>query len=212
MNPIPVDVISDVVCPWCFIGKRRLEKALGTVDAPVEVRWHPYQLDPTIPREGIDRQIYLQRKFGSPEDIARIQKPVVTAGEAEGIAFAMDRITRSPNTLNAHRLIRAAGAQGLQEALVERLFRLYFIEGGDLTQAPVLTDAAVEAGMERTAVEGLLQGEEGLQEVEAEIEQARQLGVTGVPTFIVGGRYAVVGAREAEFIAGAITKAAAEAA
>ncbi|MGE4246149.1 MAG: DsbA family oxidoreductase, partial [Parvibaculaceae bacterium] len=114
--PISIDIVSDVVCPWCFIGKRRLEKAMRMADAPVSVRWHPYQLDPTIPEEGIDRKIYLERKFGDADAIARIQAPVVAAGEAEGIPFAMERITRSPNTLDAHRLIRWAETEGRQDA------------------------------------------------------------------------------------------------
>lgn len=208
--PVAVDVVSDVMCPWCYIGKRRLETAIGRTDLPVLVRWHPYQLDPTIPADGMDRKLYLERKFGSSDNVERVYAPVRAAGEAEDIPFAFQKITRSPNTLDAHRLIRWAAAADLQDAMVERLFRLYFVEGGNLSDRRVLADAAAEAGLERPVVERLLAGEADRAEVEAEIERARQIGVTGVPTFLVGGRYAVIGAREPEVLAGAIAKAAAE--
>ncbi len=211
-NPVPVDVVSDVMCPWCYIGKRRLEKALARSDTDVVVRWHPYQLDPTIPPDGMDRKLYLERKFGSSENILRIQAPVRAAGEAEAIPFAFEKITRSPNTIDAHRLIRWAEAAGVQDAMVERLFRLYFIEGGNLSDPKVLADAAVEAGLERTVTERLLQGDADRSEVEDEAQRAREIGITGVPTFLIGGRYAVIGAREPDVIAGAIAKAASEAA
>ena len=210
-STVTIDVVSDVMCPWCYIGKRRLEKAAAArPEIGLDVRWRPFQLDHTIPPEGMDRRIYLERKFGGPEVIERVYAPVRAAGEAEAIPFAFDRIRRSPNTLNAHRLIRWAGEAGLQDAMVERLFRLYFIEGGDLTDSAVLAQAASEAGMERAAVERLLAGEADVAEVRGEIEAAQRMGITGVPTFIVAGRYAVVGAQPAEVLSDAIAKAQAE--
>jgi predicted DsbA family dithiol-disulfide isomerase len=207
-KPMTIDVVSDVMCPWCYIGKRRLEKAAAL--SPVielDVRWRPFQLDPTIPDEGMDRRLYLERKFGSAENIERIYAPVRAAGEAEGIPFAFDKIRRSPNTLNAHRLIRWAQAAGLQDAMVERLFRLYFLEGGNLADTAVLAEAATEAGMDRTVLERLLAGESDKAEVRQEIELAQRMGITGVPTFIIANRYAVVGAQAPEVLAGAIAQA-----
>jgi predicted DsbA family dithiol-disulfide isomerase len=208
---VTIDVVSDVMCPWCYIGKRRLEKAaVAHPDIPLDVQWRPFQLDATIPPEGMDRRMYLERKFGGAEAAERVYAPVRAAGEAESIPFAFDRIRRSPNTTNAHRLIRWAGQAGLQEEMVERLFRLYFIEGGDLTDTTVLAKAAAEAGMEHEVAERLLASEADVAEVRADIEAAQNMGVTGVPTFIIAGRYAVVGAQSADVLADAIAKARAE--
>ncbi len=204
---IEIDVISDVMCPWCYIGKRRLEKALAMVpDVPVDIRWRPFQLDHTIPETGMDRKEYLRKKFGSDEQAAQVYGPVRAAGKDEEIPFEFDKITVSPNTLNAHRIIRWAMAEGVQNAVVERLFQLYFVEGANLTDKTVLADAAVEAGLERPVVERLLESDADLEETKAEISQAQQMGVTGVPAFIIGNRYAVMGAREPEAIAQAISE------
>lgn len=204
---IEIDVISDVMCPWCYIGKRRLEKALAMVpDVPVDIRWRPFQLDHTIPESGMDRKEYLRKKFGSDEQAAQVYGPVRAAGKDEAIPFQFDKITISPNTLNAHRIIRWAMAEGVQNAVVERLFQLYFVEGANLTDKTVLADAAVEAGLERAVVERLLESDADLEETKAEISQAQQMGVTGVPAFIIGNRYAVMGAREPEAIAQAISE------
>ena len=208
---IEIDVISDVMCPWCYIGKRRLEKALAMVpDVPVDIRWRPYQLDHTIPEAGMDRKEYLRNKFGSDEQAAQVYGPVRAAGKDEEIPFEFEKITVSPNTLNAHRVIRWALAEGVQDAVVERLFQLYFTEGANLTDKKVLADAAVGAGLERAVVERLLDSEADVHETRAEISQAQQMGVTGVPAFIIGNRYAVMGAREPEAIAQAISQVAKE--
>jgi predicted DsbA family dithiol-disulfide isomerase len=209
---VTIDVVSDVMCPWCYIGKRRLEKAAAArPDVMLDVQWRPFQLDATIPADGMDRRMYLERKFGGAEAAERVYAPVRAAGEAEEIPFAFDKIHRSPNTINAHRLIRWAGQAGLQEAMVERLFRLYFLEGGDLTDTAVLAQAAAEAGMEQEVAERLLASEADIAEVRADIEAAQNMGITGVPTFIIAGRYAVVGAQSADVLADAIAKASAEA-
>jgi predicted DsbA family dithiol-disulfide isomerase len=210
-EPIEIDVISDVMCPWCYIGKRRLEKALTMLPGiEVDIRWRPFQLDHTIPEAGMDRQEYLRNKFGSDADAAQVYEPVRAAGKAESIPFEFEKISISPNTLDAHRVIRWALAEGVQDAVVERLFQLYFIEGANLTDKTVLADAAVEAGIERAVVEHLLAGETDKAETQAEIAKIQHMGVTGVPAFIVGNRYAVMGAREPEVIAQAIQEVARE--
>ena len=210
-GPVRVDVVSDVMCPWCYIGKRRLEKALTLVpDIPVDVHWQPFQLDATIPPEGMDRQAYLERKFGGKKGVAGIYDPIKEAGEKEGLAFDFDAITISPNTLNAHRVIRWADTSGLQNQMAERLFQLYFEEGANLTDKEVLSDAAADAGMEREVVARLLDGDADLAETRHNIATAQKMGITGVPAFIIAGRYAVLGAQTAEVIAAAIEKAASE--
>ncbi len=210
-EPIPVDVISDVMCPWCYIGKRRLERAIAAMaTTAVEVRWRPFQLDPTIPKEGIARDQYLTKKFGSAEKIKEIQRPVIAAGILEGIEFRFDLMRRSPNTLDAHRLLRQAQTEGLQGAVAERLFQLYFLEGKDVGEKEVLHTAARDCGLKSDSVAELLAGDAGRAEVQEEISQASRMGVTGVPTFVVGGRYAVFGAQDPRYIAGAIARVRAE--
>jgi predicted DsbA family dithiol-disulfide isomerase len=211
-TPITIDVVSDVVCPWCFIGKRRLEGALATLQGTaVAVRWRPFQLDPTIPPQGLAREDYLKRKFG-PEHIAEIHRSLLTVGALEGIDFRFDLIKRSPNTLNAHRLISWAADRSPEENMVERLFRIYFSEGGDIGSSNVLATAAAELGFDREEAEKFLAGDEKRDEVQAQVEMSSHMGVTGVPTFIIANRYAVIGAQEPRYIAGAIAKARAEAA
>lgn len=207
--PLTVDVISDVVCPWCFVGKRRLEKAVAAAAIPLTLRWRPFQLDPTIPPQGKDRRLYLEQKFGSEERIRQLHETISTAGAGEGISFAFDRIKVSPNTLDAHRLVRWAAAAGRQDAIVEALFRAYFLAGRDIGEPAVLADIAGDAGMDRDAVAARLASEEDRETVQAEIGEAQRIGVTGVPTFILGGRYALVGAQPAEEIAAALRELAA---
>ncbi|MGI9482195.1 MAG: DsbA family oxidoreductase [Hyphomicrobiales bacterium] len=207
-GPLTIDVISDVMCPWCLIGKRRLEKALESrPDVPVEIRWRPFQLDPTIPEDGMDRQEYLSNKFGGKDGAKEVYDRVRTAGASEGIEFKFEDIKKSPNTLNAHRLIRWASSFNAQEKLVERLFSLYFLEGADLTDHGTLLDAAEKSGLEREVVEKLLPSESDKDSVREEIVTASQMGVTGVPCFIIDQKYAVMGAQAPEVIADAIDKA-----
>lgn len=210
-DPVTIDVVSDVMCPWCFIGKRRLEEATGLVDVPLDIRWRPYQLDPTLPPEGKDRKLYLDEKFGGPERAQAIYARITETGRGDGIPFAFDRIERSPNTLDCHRLIKWAQSEGRQDAVVERLFRAYFVDGIDLSRRESLVAIATECGMDGALVDELLQGDADVAETQAEIETAQRIGVTGVPCFIIDGRYAVVGAESPENIANAIRQAAAEA-
>jgi predicted DsbA family dithiol-disulfide isomerase len=207
-KPLAIDVVSDVVCPWCFIGKRRLEKAIALSGVPVAVRWHPFQLDPTIPAEGKSRRAYLEAKFGTAERIAELHRNVAAAGAAEGIDFAFDRIMVSPNTLAAHRVIHWAAEDGRQEAVVEALFCAYFLEGRNIGDHAVLTEIAEKAGMDRARVETRLASDEDRREVASEIYSAQKIGVTGVPTFIIASRYGVVGAQAPETLAQAFAEAA----
>lgn len=204
-DPITIDVISDVVCPWCYVGKKRLEAALAMLpERSFAIFWRPFQLDPTIPKEGMPRKTYLERKFGDPERLAQIHAPLIEIGKVEGIPFAFDRITRSPNTLDAHRLIRWAHEAGRQNEMVTRLFALYFIEGADIGNREVLIKAATEVGLDGALVTQLLATGADLDPVIAEINAAGKMGITGVPTFIFASRFAISGAHPAETIKKAI--------
>jgi len=206
LDILTVDVISDVMCPWCYIGKRRLDRAqVLAPDVEPLIRWRPFQLDATIPPEGMDRQEYLDNKFGrdrATEMYAQIQE----TGEAEGISFAFDAITRSPNTINAHRLIRWAEVGDQQDAVVERLFELFFCEGEDIGETSVLLDAAREGKMDVNFVEEVMATDRDIDEVEKEIALAHELGVQGVPTFVIDQQHLLVGAQRAEILADALVQ------
>jgi len=209
-----VDVISDVVCPWCYIGKRRLAQAVELFSdsadqtPELEVVWHPFQLNPQLPLQGIARSEYLARKFGSrAEDI---YTRVSGVGRSVGIDFAFERIVRQPNTVPAHQLIGLAQLHGRQDEMVETLFRGYFLEGADLTQADALVELARRAGLEDEAVRACLDDDGQRQTVLAEDEQARALGMSGVPFFIFDRKLAVSGAQEAQVLLRALREAATE--
>ncbi len=207
---LDIDVISDVVCPWCYLGKRRLARALDLMpEVVVMVRWRPFQLDPTIPPEGIDRDDYLTRKFGSLEAVADIHQRLTDQGREEGIDYRFERITRSPNTVDAHRLVRWAAPEGLQDLVVERLFAAYFTHGRDIGESDVLVAIAGESGLDEGEVAARLASDEDRGEVVGEVEDAFRMGVTGVPCFIIEHRYAVMGAHPPEMLAEAIAQAAA---
>lgn len=210
-EPLQINVVSDVMCPWCYIGKRNLEAALETVaDVDTEIVWRPYQLDPTLPKSGKDRAEYLNTKFGGEERAREIYSRVNDAGTQVGIPFAFKDIKVSPNTLDAHRLILWAGGQSaeLQDAVVERLFKAYFLEGKHIGDDTVLREIAEDAGMDGKLVEQLLQGDSDAERIKQEISQAQQMGITGVPCFIIDNKYAVMGAQPAEALAQAIRQAA----
>jgi len=209
-SPVRIDVVSDVVCPWCFIGKRRLEKALALKpDVPVEVHWHPYFLNDWIPREGISREQYLTTKFGSPERYKGIAQRVSAAASAEGLDYAMDKISRQPNTLDAHRLIRWAAGIGKAADMKQKLMDLYFTEGADLTNHAVLVQAATDVGLDAEDVREALDSDQDVAEVEQEAASAKEAGIDGVPCFIFGGKFAVSGAQSPEYLAEAIERLAA---
>lgn len=208
---VSVDIISDVMCPWCYIGKRRFEKALKLrPDIKVDVRWRPYQLDETIPKEGVDRQEYLSTKFGGADRAKQIYQAVSDAGDEEEIPFKFDKIERSPNTVDAHRLIRWAVTPDLQDEMVERLFSLYFLEGGDLTNRDVLVKAAEDVGLDTKLISELIDTDADADLVTKEVGLAREMGVSGVPCFIVANKYAVMGAEQPEVIVRALEMALAE--
>jgi predicted DsbA family dithiol-disulfide isomerase len=210
-EPVTIDVVSDVVCPWCFIGKRRLEKALALKpEIPVEVRFHPYFLNPWVPRAGMDRKDYLTTKFGSPEGYGQIAERVKAAAAADGLTYASERMTRQPNTLDCHRLIRWSGAIGKAAAMKQRLMDLYFTEGADLSNPDVLAQAAADIGLDRDEVRGWLASERDIEAVESQARAAQEAGINGVPFFILGGRYAISGAQDPQQLAEAIARADAE--
>jgi predicted DsbA family dithiol-disulfide isomerase len=195
-----IDIISDIVCPWCFIGKRRLEKALVMrPEIEAAITWRPFQLNPDMPAEGMTRADYIATKFGDSGHSRRIHQTIAEAGATVGIAFAFDKIKRSPNTRNAHRLIRYATRQGAASEVVTRLFEGYFLEGRDVGDVPTLAKIAAEAGLDEREARAFLAGDSERDEIVAEDRNARRLGVNAVPCFIFAGQYAISGAQEPEF-------------
>jgi predicted DsbA family dithiol-disulfide isomerase len=208
-TPVRIDVVSDVVCPWCFIGKRRLEQALALKpDIPVEVHWHPYYLNDWIPLEGISRNEYLTTKFGSPERYKDIAQRVAQAAATEGLTYAIDKINRQPNTRDAHRLIRWADSLGFAAEMKQKLMDLYFTDGADLSDREVLVQAAVSVGFNEDNVREALASDMDIAEVAEQVESAKEAGIQGVPCFVFGGKFAVSGAQPPEYLAEAIERAA----
>ena len=204
-----VDVISDVICPWCFIGKRRLEKAINALDGEhiVRVRWLPFQLNPTMPKEGISRKEYRTAKFGSWQNSQELDAKVVEVGKTEGIDFAFDRIERTPNTLEAHRLIWLAEKEDLQDAVVEALFRGYFTDGRDIGNQQTLIDVVAEAGLDRSKADGLLNSDDGQGAIKEANDLARRFRVEGVPFFIINGTLTLSGAQQPDAFLDAFNQA-----
>jgi predicted DsbA family dithiol-disulfide isomerase len=201
-GPASIEVVSDVVCPWCFIGKRRIEKALALLGRKdVLVHWKPFELNPDAPKEGMNRAAYRARKFGSPAYARQLEARVAEAGANEGIGFRFDRIERVPNTFDAHRLIWLAGREGAQDAVVENLFRAYFLAAEDVGIPGVLQRIGIESGLDPASVEQLLGGDGGRGEVLAEEREAREHGVNGVPAFFVNGQPVMSGAQKPELLA-----------
>lgn len=207
-QPITIDVISDLICPWCYIGKRRLERALDDVgDLPVIVRWHPFQLEPSLPKSGQDRQLYLSDKFGSEAEASKVYRQIAEAGSEEGIPFAFERIEVTPNTLDAHRLVRWAAVEDCQDAVVEGLFQAYFIDGRHIGDDDTLIDIAETTGLDGEVVRQLLPTDSERQLIEKEIATAHEMGVTGVPAMLIDQKYAVMGAQQPDTILKAIERA-----
>ena len=210
-KPVRIDVVSDVVCPWCFIGKKRLEQAVAiTPDIPVEVHFRPYFLNDWVPLEGMPREQYLTAKFGSPESYKDIAQRVTAAAASEGLVYASDRINRQPNTRDPHRLIRWAEAIRKAPEMKQRLMDLYFTEGADLSNMDVLVQAAADAGLDPAQVRADLASGKDVSEVEQEVQMAKDAGIQGVPMFIFSGKFAVSGAQVPEDLAQAIARAAQE--
>jgi predicted DsbA family dithiol-disulfide isomerase len=210
-SALAIDVVSDVVCPWCFIGKRLLESAIALKpEIAVDVRFHPYFLNPWVPREGMSRDDYLIAKFGSVENYNSSGNRVAEAAASIGLTYARDKIKRQPNTLDCHRLIYWAGQTDNSARMKQRLMELYFSEGGDLSDREVLVNAAADCGMGPEQVRELLASDQDIDRVEAEANSAKEAGIDGVPCFIFGGLFAVSGAQPPQVLAQAIERAAAE--
>ena len=198
---ITIDVVSDVICPWCFLGKRRLDKALSLIpELEVDVVYRPFFLDPSIPPEGLDRHKYMADKFGE-ERLKTIHDPLIKAGKEDGVPYQFDKITRTPNTLDAHRLIRWAKVAGRQMDIVEDLFVAYWRDGKDVGDPAVLNTLATSIGLDVTSD---LAGDKDKNEVMQEVARAQQMGISGVPTFIINQKYGISGAQSAEMLAEAL--------
>lgn len=194
-----IDIISDTICPWCFVGKRRLEAALAKrPDLDVDIVWHPYQLNPSTPKEGVDRKDYLREKFGSESYPEGMLDALTQAGESSGLDFKFNTMNRVPNTIDSHRVLHWARDTGHQNALAEILFRRYFLDNEDIGDAETLIAAAVEAGMDGNTVRARLGDDTDDEAVRAEAQHASQMGITGVPMFIVNNQYAVQGAQTSD--------------
>jgi len=206
---VRIDVVSDVVCPWCYIGKRRLEAAIALLpDIAVDLNWRPYFLNDWIPREGIDRQTYLETKFGSPERYAVIAERIVAAAVAEGLVYNPDKIGRQPNTLDCHRLILWSRSATDPGRVKQRLMELYFAEGGDLSDPETLIEAAQQCGMDGDLVRRLIASDADIDRVENDATAAKEAGIDGVPCFIFNSSSIVTGAQSPEYLASAIERTA----
>lgn len=206
---IPVlDIVSDVVCPWCYVGKRRLERALATLeDFPITIRWRPYELNPTLPRAGMDRREYCERKFGSLDQARRLYARVEAAAAEDDLPMHVERITRTPNTRSAHRLVELAGEHGCQDAVVDGLFEAYFVAGRDVGDLATLREIGIAAGLAGETIDTMLTDAAGDALIEATERAAREAGVDGVPAFLYNGRLLFSGAQSPETIALALKRA-----
>ncbi|OQW55172.1 MAG: disulfide bond formation protein DsbA [Proteobacteria bacterium SG_bin9] len=211
LKPLVLDVVSDVVCPWCYIGKKRIEDALALVpDVPVQLNWRPFFLNPWVPREGITRDEYLTQKFGSVEAYKSIAGRVGEAARAEGLEYNAQLVKRQPNTIDCHRLIHWAGAIGKSAEMKQRLMELYFRDGGDLTDANVLVQAARDIGLDGDDVKKRLATDEDVELISGNAQEAAEKGISGVPTFVFAQKYAVSGAQDPQALARAIRQVSAE--
>ncbi len=208
--PIQLDIISDVICPWCYIGKRNLDKVLQSLSETgthrVNIMWRPFQLDPQTPPEGYDRAKQMQRKFGA-DGGRKIYQNILAASEGCNINFAFDKITRTPNTLNAHRLIRWAASTGAQHQVVESLFASYFEQGKDISDKDILLDIARDNMMDVALVQQLLASDVDIAQTQNDDAAARDLGVSGVPAFLVGGKMLLMGAQDPAYLLKFLTRA-----
>lgn len=207
-----IEIYSDLVCPWCFIGKRRMEEALetGGYANRAHIAWRPFQLNPTMQKSGTDRRSYLEAKFGGAEARRAMEERVAKAGEADGIVFAFDRIDRTPNTFDAHRAMWFAQQWGKQDELAEALFHAYFTEGRDIGDRHVLVKVAAETGLDGDEVRQFLASDQGIEEVRTEEAAGHRMGIRGVPYFVLNGRYAISGAQPPDILVSALQKAEAE--
>ncbi len=196
---IKLDILSDPICPWCYIGKANLERALEKVgDHPFEIEWHPFQLNPNMPAGGVDRRTYLETKFGGQEGAVKAYLPVAQHAEKAGLKINFEGIQVTPNTLDAHRLIHWAGLEGKQTAMVAALFRAYFVDDRNIGDHETLADIAGEVGLDREMIACLLASDADLEDIKSRDAHSREMGVSAVPTFIVDNRHVVPGAQPPE--------------
>jgi predicted DsbA family dithiol-disulfide isomerase len=211
LKPLKIDIVSDVVCPWCYIGKKRIEDAIKLVpDVPVDVQFRPFFLNPWVPREGISREDYLTTKFGSVEAYKGIAGRVVAAAGEEGLTYRPDLVKRQPNTIDCHRLIHWAETIGKAPEMKQRLMELYFRDGGDLTESDVLVQAAADVGLNANDVRRRLATDEDVALISGQAQEASDKGISGVPTFVLAQKYAISGAQAPELLARAIRQVSAE--
>lgn len=205
---LTIEIYSDVVCPWCYIGKRRLEQALETAGYAnrAHITWRPFQLNPTMPKAGMDRRAYLEAKFGGTETLRAMEERVAKAGEADGIVFAFDRIERTPNTFDAHRLMWFAQQRGTQDDFAEALFHGYFTEGRDIGDGQTLVDVAAETGLDADTVREFLTRDTGAEQIRAEEAAGHRMGIRGVPYFVLNGLHAISGAQPPDLFVSALKK------
>lgn len=196
---VKLDIISDPICPWCYIGKTNLDKALALVpDHPFNIEWHPFQLNPDMPAEGMDRRVYLETKFGGKEGAIKAYAPVVEHAEAAGLQINFDAMKRTPNTIDAHRLIHWAGIEQRQLFVVDLLFKAYFVDGRDIGDHEVLADIADTAEMDAAMVTRLLETQSDVDDIRKRDAHSREMGVHSVPTFVIANQHAVPGAQPPE--------------
>lgn len=196
---IRLDILSDIACPWCYVGKAYLDRALEAhADHPFTIEWHPFQLNPEMPKDGMDRRAYMEAKFGGKEGAVRAYAPLVQHAERAGVELNFDKIAKTPNTLDAHRLIHWAGLEGRQTPMVAALFRALWRDGRDVGDADVLADIAGEVGLDRAMMRRLLEGDGDVDDIRARDAHARERGVTGVPTFVIANQHVLQGAQPTE--------------
>lgn len=206
-DPIKLDIMSDPICPWCYIGKAHLDRALlDHPDHPFVIEWHPFQLNPDMPAEGMDRRAYLENKFGGKEGAVRAYAPIVDHARNAGLTINFEQMKRTPNTLDAHRLIHWAGIEGRQTAAVSALFKAYFVEARDIGDPEVLADIADSIEMDAGVVTRLLQTDEDRKAIQDRDAHSRRMGINSVPTFIVANQHAVPGAQPPELWAKVIAE------
>ena len=211
-QPIKLDIMSDPICPWCFIGKAYLDKALSAhPNHPFLIEWHPFQLNPDMPANGMGRREYLEGKFGGKEAAVRAYAPVVESAKTAGVAIDFEGMKRTPNTINAHRLIHWAGIEGRQTAAVAALFKAYFTDAHDIGDPDVLIDIAKSVEMDADVVKRLLDSDEDLKLIQDRDKHSRKMGINSVPTFIIANQHAVPGAQPPELWAQVIADLAAQA-
>ena len=205
--PIRLDIFSDPVCPWCYVGKANLDRALAAhPDHPFQIQWHPFQLNPDMPPEGVAKRAYLEEKFGGKARVDAVHDRLREAARAAGVDMNPDKPQRMPNTLNAHRLIHWASIEGVQSPVVTALMRAYWVEGRDIGDLSTLADIAAENGMDRATTLRLLQSDADADDIQARDQDARRKGVNSVPTFLIAQQYVVSGAQPSETWAGVITE------